>query len=98
MHPAYAVAGLFAALVASTGGAFGGLAYSLIGRPLLKVPWVGRYPTGIVCVVGYAFPLLLLLPRILPDLSADDRQMFDLDDPAVRWIWLFCTLFFGLVI
>ena len=97
-HPEIAVAGLYAALLAAAAGTFGGFAYSLLGRRLLTVPRVGRYLTGIVCVAAYLLPLIFLLPRILPDLSATDRQAFDLHDPVSRWVWLIGTLFFGIVV
>jgi hypothetical protein len=97
-HPELVVAGMYAALLAAGAGACGGFAYSLIGRRLLAVPRVGRYLTGIVCVAAYLFPLILLLPRIQPDLSATDRQALDLHDPIARWVWLFCTLLFGFVV
>jgi len=97
-HPELVLGGVYAALLAAGAGAFGGFAYTLIGRRLLAVPRVGRYLTGIVCVAAYLVPLILLLPRILPDLSTTDRQAFDLHDPISRWVWLICTVFFGVVV
>jgi drug/metabolite transporter (DMT)-like permease len=98
VHPELAAGGLYAAILAAGAGACGGFAYSLIGRRLLTVPRIGRYLTGIVCVAAYLFPLVFLLPRILPDLSATDRQAFDLHNPISRWVLVFCILFFGIVV
>jgi len=87
-----------AILAASAAGACGGFAYSLLGRHLLQVRWVGRYLTGIICVGAYLLPLVLVLPLVFPDMPPSDRGAFNLHDPVARYIWIGCTLFFGLVV
>lgn len=66
-------------LLAATGaGAAGGLAYSLVGRPLRRIPRVGRYLAGIVCVGAYMAPLLLWGDKIFGgDPPINFHQMSD---------------------
>jgi uncharacterized membrane protein YeiH len=47
------------------GGAGGGLAYALIGRPLRRVPHVGPYLAGIVAVMSYLAVILFLVAPAL---------------------------------
>jgi len=49
--------GILAAAMAA--GALGGLVYSFAGRPLRRVPRVGRYLAGIVTVAGYMGAIVL---------------------------------------
>jgi hypothetical protein len=84
---------LIALAVVSAAGACGGLMYSLVGRPLRRIPRVGRYLAGIACVAGYLFPLALLFSHFAD--SGDDT--FNLSDPVSLVVLLFCTVFFGLV-
>ena len=79
-------------MVGAAGGAMGGLAYSLLGRPLLKVPRAGPYLTGIVLVGGYMGVLSFLIPYVDPDapsLLGSRTGIFSL---------VFCVLVFGIVI
>lgn len=97
-RPRLLVSATGAIIMASAAGACGGIAYSLIGRRLLAIRWVGRYLTGIVCVAAYLLPLLLVLPLILPSERPGDLNAFNLHDPIARNVWLGCTLFFGIFI
>jgi hypothetical protein len=97
-QPQLMVGAIAAIGVASAAGACGGFAYSLLGRRLLTLPWVGRYLAGVVCVAAYLLPLLLVLPKMLPSARPTDLGAFNLHDPVARNIWLGCTLFFGIVI
>jgi hypothetical protein len=97
-RPQLIVSAIAAIVMASAAGACGGLAYSLLGRRLLTIRWVGRYLTGIVCVAAYLLPLVLVLPLVLPSTRPGDVEAFNLHDPVARNIWLGCTLFFGILI
>lgn len=46
---------------AAAAGAFGGLVYALLGRPLRRVPVVGPYLAGAVAVAGYMVAGLVIL-------------------------------------
>jgi hypothetical protein len=52
-RPVLLVQALGAVLLAAAAGAVGGLAYSLLGRPLRRVRGVGPYLAGIVTVAAY---------------------------------------------
>jgi hypothetical protein len=77
--------------VAAAGGAAGGLVYSFAGRPLLRTPRVGPYLTGIITVAGYLGALAVLIPFVDPD----GPNFFG--DPAGRFSFAFCVLFFGII-
>ncbi len=57
-EPRLLLAALGALLAASAAGAFGGLVYALLGRPLRRVPVVGPYLAGMVAVAGYLLAIL----------------------------------------
>jgi hypothetical protein len=73
-------------------GAAGGFAYSFVGKPLLRVPLVGRYLTGIVCIAGYLTPLLLWGDRIF-----GGGNMLSFSKASDVVVWAFCVLLFGIV-
>jgi hypothetical protein len=97
VQPHLLLSALGVLVLAVAAGALGGLAYTVLGRRLLFVPWVGRYVAGILCVAAYLLPVLLIIPRLLP-LSPSNRGAFDLHDRAAQVVWLTCTLFFGVVV
>ena len=97
-HPWLIVSTIGVIGIASAAGACGGLAYSLVGRRVLTLPWVGRYLAGIVCVAAYLLPLLLVLPKVFSNAQPSDLEAFNLHDPVARNVWLGCTLFFGIFI
>jgi hypothetical protein len=82
---------LVAVCVAAAGGAAGGLVYSFVGRPLLRIPRVGPYLAGIATVAGYLGAIAVLIPFIDPD----GPDFFG--DPAGRFSFAFCVLLFGIV-
>jgi hypothetical protein len=82
---------LLAIVVAAAGGAAGGFVYLYLGAPLRRVPIAGPYLAGIVTVAGYLGVILLLVERIQPDAGLSLR------DPAGRFSFILCTLFFGIV-
>lgn len=79
-------------MAGAAGGAAGGLAYSFLGRPLLKVPTVGPYLTGIVMVAGYLGVLALLVPYVDPDAPRFFGSPLGVASYAV------CVLIFGIII
>jgi len=89
---AYLVLASESALAAVSSGAIGGLAYSLIGRPLRRVPVVGRYLAGIVCVAAYLAPLMLCAGR----LWGDDAEV-DFHETSQVVIWLGVVLIYGVI-
>jgi hypothetical protein len=60
-EPAVLLAALGALAGAAAMGAFGGLVYALLGRPLRPLPVVGPYLAGMVGVAGYMLAALVLL-------------------------------------
>lgn len=74
-EPRVLLAALGALAAASAAGAFGGLVYALLGRPLRRVPVVGPYLAGMVAVAGYMLAILTIIAigdRDTPrDLAAD---------------------------
>lgn len=77
-------------LLAATGaGAVGGLAWSLLGRPLRTVPLVGPYLAGVVCIGGYVGALLVAAPYISSQRLISGR--------ADLVIYVAVTIFFGAV-
>lgn len=80
-------------LVSAMGaGAVGGFAYSFVGKPLLRVPVVGRYLAGIVCTAASLTPLLLFSDRLF---GGDKLLTFSKASDVV--IWACCVLLFGIV-
>ena len=53
-------------LAATAAGAAGGLCYTVIGKPLLRVPLAGPYLAGVAMVAGYVLPLVVAMPFISP--------------------------------
>lgn len=91
-EPAVVGEALVVVMVAAAGGAAGGLVYSLLGRPLLKVPEAGPYLTGIVMVAGYLGVLAILIPYVNPDAP----RFFG--SPAGVISFVICVLIFGIAI
>ncbi|GLC23550.1 hypothetical protein [Roseisolibacter agri] len=60
-EPRVLLAALGAVVAASAAGAFGGLVYALLGRPLRRVPVVGPYLAGMVAVAGYLLAILTMV-------------------------------------
>ena len=60
-EPRLLLAALGALVAASAAGAFGGLVYALLGRPLRRVPVVGPYLAGTVAVAGYLLAILAIV-------------------------------------
>ena len=84
---------LFIALIAaSAAGAAGGLAYSLVGQPMLRIPVIGRGLTGIVCVAAYLLPLLYFSTLIF------GQETVPLTTPLGPQVATVCILGFGLFI
>ena len=52
--------------VSAIAGGVAGLIYSLIGRPLRRIPGYGRYLAGFVCVAAYLVPLGILVQYAAP--------------------------------
>lgn len=91
-EPAAVGEALVVVMVAAVGGAAGGLVYSLLGRPLLKVPNVGPYLAGIVLVGGYLGALAVVIPYVDPD----SRRFFR--SPGGLFSLVLCVLIFGIAI
>ena len=84
---------LFIALIAAAAaGAAGGLAYSLVGQPMLRIPVIGRGLTGIVCVAAYLLPLLYFSTLIF------GQETVPLTTPLGRQVATVCILAFGVFI
>jgi hypothetical protein len=81
-QPRLLASALEAIAISAAGGASGGLAYTILGRRLLAVRWVGRYLAGIVCAAAYLLSLIVVIPFVFPDLPPRDRGAFDLHDPS----------------
>ena len=73
-QPRLLLTALGALAVASAAGAFGGLVYALLGRPLRRVPVVGPYLAGMVAVAGYMVAILLVVAIGDRDASRDLRS------------------------
>ncbi|MDQ2932441.1 MAG: hypothetical protein M3Y05_16695 [Gemmatimonadota bacterium] len=94
LHGGRGLGASLAVLAVATGaGAAGGLAYSFIGRPLWRIPVVGRYLAGMVCVAAYLTPLLLLFGN-----EAGKEKVFDFHVTSVIVLWLSMVALFGIVI
>ena len=83
---------LAAVLIASAGGAAGGVVYALVGAPLRQIPTVGPYLAGMVCMAGYLAAIGLL---ILPALGDTRLTLYD---PAGIIAFVACTVLFGLMV
>jgi hypothetical protein len=75
----------------SAAGAVGGLCFSFIGQPLLRVAGAGPYLAGVAIVGGYMFSLLVLFAFIVPSEPL-------ITDRASAIIFVSLTTFFGLVV
>ena len=79
-------------LGAMAAGAIGGLAYSAIGRHLLRFGRLGAYAAGTVCVGAYLLPLLFAFDKV------EGRNRMDLSDPATWIIAGVASVVFGTVL
>jgi hypothetical protein len=78
--------------LAVVGGAFAGLSYSSLGRPLRRLGRLGRYLAGITTIAPYVLVLLFTIH------VADHKPLFA---PFVEedWVIFACmSVFFGIVI
>jgi hypothetical protein len=78
--------------IAAFAGACGGLAYSLVGRALQRIPKVGAYLTGWVVLGSYLAVVVELLTRFR---LVRPRYQIDWSSPASVSPWLFCVLILG---
>jgi hypothetical protein len=78
---------LLTLLAASGAGAAGGFAYTFMGAPIRRVPSVGPYLSGIVCVGAYMGALLVVWPFIAGEPLVKDQ--------ADVVIYLILTVVFG---
>ena len=78
--------------MAAAGGAAGGLAYVLLGRPLRLVPRIGRYLAGIVTVAVYLGAILLMIEYI------DPANGLSLRDRDGLYSYIVCTILFGIAV
>ena len=74
-------------------GAVAGLSYTLLGRPLRKIPGIGRYLAGIVCAAVYLFPLGLLISYAS---RGETTGVFP--DPVFMVVLFGLSVFWGLII
>ena len=81
--------------IAALAGACGGLAYSLVGRALQRIPKVGAYLTGGVVLGSYLAVLMELLTRFR---LVRPRYQIDWRSPASLAPWLFCVLVLGVAL
>jgi hypothetical protein len=72
---------------AAAAGAIGGFSYSLIGRPLRRVPFAGPYLAGIAAVGGYLLGLIVGGPWALGE------QL--INDPIDLYVWAGGAIVFG---
>jgi hypothetical protein len=79
-------------ILAMCGGAVGGLAYSLLGRPLRRVPGIGRYLAGLVSVAPY---VALIIPGIR---LKEGKSLWGPIGSAELFAFWVCTVLFGLTI
>jgi hypothetical protein len=81
--------------IAAFAGACGGLAYSLVGRALQRIPKVGPYLTGWVVIGSYLAVVMELLTRFR---LVRPRYQIDWSSPASVAPWLFCVLVLGVAL
>ena len=73
-HPVELRSLLLALGAASSTGAVGGLAYSLVGAPLRSVRGIGPYLTGIVTVSAYMGALVIAAPYAFGETLIERRS------------------------
>lgn len=78
--------------IAAVAGACGGLAYSLVGRSLQRIPKVGAYLTGWVVLGSYLAVLMEVLTRFR---LVRPRYHIAWTSPASVAPFVFCVLIFG---
>lgn len=83
---------MLAVVVAAGAGAFGGLIYCMVGRPLRRVRWVGPYAAGVVTAAAYLGAALWAIGRIEPSDAISMAQA------AGRFAFAICVLIFGLLL
>jgi hypothetical protein len=76
--------------LATLGGAAGGLAYDVIGRPLRAVP-LGDYLAGVVSVAPYVAFVVVIIR------ATEHKPLLVAPDAAELFSFGICTLLFGLV-
>ncbi|HEY2375781.1 MAG TPA: hypothetical protein VGH98_07360 [Gemmatimonadaceae bacterium] len=92
-QPRLLLPALGAIVLASAGGAGGGLVYSLIGRPVRRVPVLGPYLAGIITVCGYLGSVLMLMT------VAGDRRELTKNGMAESLVTFgLVSIFFGLIV
>jgi len=90
-HPAEIPKALLVLAAATAAGAAGGLGYTIVGRPLRRLPVVGPYLAGVASVGGYMAALALVLPLIDPT----EHLISDQTDAIAYSVG---TVFFGLIV
>jgi len=77
-------------LVAGAAGGLGGLAYGLVGERARRIRRLGPYLAGLVVMIAYLWPLMVLLFVLDPEIRSAPRPIVFASGIV--------TLFFGLIV